>query len=143
VTTAILLAVAVVLLVIHSRDYLRHGSRPLELERRSCELVELVRRASDANQRISAGRVIRVESAERTLTGLWDPLRLERVIDNLLSNAVKFSRDGGRVRVRLNGDGTNARLVVMDCGHLSNLEEPHVFTEHVRRFLVGDTAETA
>jgi competence protein ComEA len=32
-TTAILLAVAVVLLIIHSQDYLRHGSRPLELER--------------------------------------------------------------------------------------------------------------
>jgi pimeloyl-ACP methyl ester carboxylesterase len=28
-----------------------------------------------------------------------------------------------------------SQLVTMTCGHLSNLEQPHVFTEHVRRFL--------
>ena len=36
-----------------------------------------------------------------------------------------------------------AQLVVMDCGHLSNLEEPHVFTAHVRRFLATAAAVPA
>ncbi|MBV8196210.1 MAG: alpha/beta hydrolase [Candidatus Dormibacteraeota bacterium] len=31
----------------------------------------------------------------------------------------------------------SAEIVTMDCGHLSNLEQPHVFTEHVRRFLAA------
>lgn len=36
-----------------------------------------------------------------------------------------------------------AQAVVMECGHLTNLEQPHVFTDHVTRFLAADVATRA
>lgn len=45
-----------------------------------------------------------------------DPERLRRVIGNLLSNAIKYSPDGGKVRVELHREGTDAIVVVSDEG---------------------------
>jgi signal transduction histidine kinase len=40
-----------------------------------------------------------VETVAREVVGLWDPVRVERVVSNLLSNAVKYSPEGGDVLV--------------------------------------------
>jgi CheY-like chemotaxis protein/two-component sensor histidine kinase len=45
-----------------------------------------------------------------------DPQRLQQVVWNLLSNAVKFTPRGGRVRVTLARDGSDAELSVIDNG---------------------------
>ncbi len=48
------------------------------------------------------------------LTG--DPARLQQVVWNLLSNAIKFTPRGGRVLVRLRGEGTHAEISISDTG---------------------------
>ena len=72
---------------------------------------------------------------------LGDERRIAQVLDNLLSNAVKFSREGGRVRVQLGGDGTNARLVVTDTGiGIPAGEQGHVFSRFYRAQAANDLA---
>ena len=45
-----------------------------------------------------------------------DGPRISQVIDNLVSNAVKFTDEGGRVTVRVTGDGDRLVLTVADTG---------------------------
>ena len=58
---------------------------------------------------------------------------------NLLSNAVKFTRDGGRVEVRLRPDGDAAVLRVSDDGEgFDPAIAPHLF----ERFRQADSSST-
>jgi signal transduction histidine kinase len=52
---------------------------------------------------------------EQGVTGLWDRLAVEQVVENLLSNALKFGA-AKPVTVRLRSDGRSACLEVQDCG---------------------------
>lgn len=52
---------------------------------------------------------------EAGVTGQWDRLRLEIMLDNLLSNAVKYA-PGKPITVRVRRDGAGARLEVRDRG---------------------------
>ena len=45
-----------------------------------------------------------------------DPVRVQQIVWNLLHNAVKFTPAGGRVTLRLERDGSEARLIVEDTG---------------------------
>ncbi len=47
--------------------------------------------------------------------GLWDPIRLEQIVNNLVSNAVKYGA-GQPIEVRVERAGDLARLVVEDHG---------------------------
>jgi two-component system, OmpR family, sensor kinase len=52
---------------------------------------------------------------EADVSGLFDPLAVEQIIDNLVSNALKFGA-GKPVTVRLRSDGRAACLEVQDSG---------------------------
>lgn len=72
-----------------------------------------------------------------TLVGVWDPVRLRRVLDNLLSNAVKYSPDGRDVDVWVGVEqsdaGSEALLRIADQGvDIPAADLPHVF-ERFRR----------
>src|SRR5207248_2730188 len=57
-----------------------------------------------------------------------DRVRLLQVVWNLLSNAIKFTPPGGEIDVRLERDGNDARLSVVDSGAGISAEFlPHVF----------------
>jgi signal transduction histidine kinase len=59
---------------------------------------------------------VRVERAEEPLLAEADPVRVQQIVWNLLHNAVKFTPAGGRVTLRQERDGGEARLIVEDTG---------------------------
>ena len=59
---------------------------------------------------------MRVETPETPICGEWDRDRLGQVLDNLLSNAVKYSRPGGEIVVRVEPNGSEAWVRVVDEG---------------------------
>jgi CheY-like chemotaxis protein/two-component sensor histidine kinase len=102
----------------------------LRLDVRAVDLKAIIREALDAVRPAAEAKAIRVEAvlAPGVASFLGDPSRLQQVIWNLASNAVKFTPTGGRVEVRLESDGTEARITVTDTGQgISPEFLPHVF----------------
>jgi signal transduction histidine kinase len=107
--------------------------REIMLVRRPTDLVALVRESVDDQQRRSQKHHLRVESSVSELVGVWDPVRLERVVGNLLSNAIKYSLPGGdvvvRVRLEERAHESWAILEVQDWGiGISEADLPRIFT---------------
>lgn len=62
-----------------------------------------------------------------------DPRRISQVIENLVSNGIKYTSDDGFVEVRVDSDGTDARLQVADNGPgVEAAEAPRVFERFYR-----------
>ncbi|MDQ4099988.1 MAG: PAS domain S-box protein [Chloroflexota bacterium] len=114
---------------------LRAG-QPLELQTALVDLVALAGSAVAEAQAATRRHTVRLEAPEPRLVGLWDALRLRRVIDNLLGNALKYS-EGGEIVVAVweecRRTGHRAVLAVRDEGvGIPAADLPHVF-EHYRR----------
>lgn len=114
----------------------RHAGQPLPLHLAPADLVTLVRQVA-AYQQIIAGHQIRIETAAAALTGEWDAVRLERVIDNLLANAIKYSPGGSEITVTLarheDAAGAWAVLTVRDQGlGIPAADLPHIFDRFYR-----------
>jgi len=75
-------------------------------------IVEVVVR--NAEPSAQAGSPLRLDAPGPVL-GTWDPGRLEQIAEALLANALKYGR-GRPIDVRVESDGTTARLVVRDGG---------------------------
>lgn len=68
---------------------------------------------------------------------LYDEDKVSKVVTNLLSNAIKYTDEGGRVKVDLSLDGTDAVIRVSDNGKgIPDKEKPHLFD----RFWQGEGA---
>lgn len=67
---------------------------------------------------MEAGYPNRIESSleANEPNGVWDPDRLEQVIENLVMNALKYGIPGGIVRVRTSSDESSLELVVHNEG---------------------------
>ena len=114
---------------------MRIESVPVELSSVLREAAETVRPQADARavsvEVLAGGPAAAVVSGDRT--------RLVQVFWNLLHNAVKFSREGGRVRVRVGAADGAARVEVEDDGDgIAPEFLPHVF----ERFRQADMAST-
>jgi signal transduction histidine kinase len=96
---------------------------PIELGPVIEAALEAVRPAIDAKDidlRLSVDREVGAV--------LGDPSRLQQIVWNLLSNAIKFTPNGGRVEVRLEKIGSDARITVSDDGAgISESFLPYVF----------------
>jgi PAS domain S-box-containing protein len=116
------------------------AGRRLELERRSCDLVALVRELVD-EQTATAGHTIRVDAKVSSLVGEWDPARLERVLANLLSNALKYSAEGSEVTIELELVDDRANVRVRDRGvGIAEHDRARIFEWFVRGENVEHTA---
>jgi signal transduction histidine kinase len=113
------------------------AGRPVELHSEPTDLVALAWQAAAEQQRTTERHRIRVQTAETKLIGVWDPVRLGRVLDNLVSNAIKFSPAGGDVVVTVareaDAAGEWAVLSVRDEGiGIPAADLPHVFERFQR-----------
>ena len=73
------------------------------------ECLALVRPQAEA-------RGIGFEAADTDAVVLADRMRLKQVLLNLLGNAVKYNREQGRVRLRVEPEGTDWRVDIVDEG---------------------------
>ena len=115
------------------QDYVRRATRLLDITRLETGNLQLEPAATDLSQLVlSTVRRYEAEAAhqqcalqydiEPDVSGRFDPLAVEQVIDNLVSNAVKFGA-GKPVSVRLRSDGRAACLEVQDSGIGMSLDQ--------------------
>jgi K+-sensing histidine kinase KdpD len=109
---------------------LRNGS--LALDPRPVDLGKLVGAAAERMRDDFARAGVELTLAPASVTGSWDPLRIEQVVTNLLSNALKYG-DKQPVEVRVEEEGDWALLSVTDHGRgIAAAEQPHVFKPFAR-----------
>jgi PAS domain S-box-containing protein len=113
----------------------------LSLEPRPVRFADLVEGEIEAVRLDAKDAGLTLDSAlPETLPPVpGDPPRLQQIVRNLLSNAIKFTPPGGRVHVRLERAGVEARLMVSDTGiGIAPGFLPHVF----ERFRQADSSMT-
>ncbi|MGZ6125512.1 MAG: MASE1 domain-containing protein [Myxococcales bacterium] len=105
----------------------------LKLEREEMDLAASVREGLARFEGQLAGAGCRVElHLEGRLTGSWDRMRLDQVIDNLLSNAAKYGA-GKPIEVRLDERGEHVVLEVRDHGiGIDPADQPRIFGQFER-----------
>jgi signal transduction histidine kinase len=133
---------------LNARTVLKHVNDLLDLARleakqmtvryAAADLARLVRLEADHFEALAQERRIELGiEAPPSLPAQCDAAKIERVLLNLLSNAFKFVPDGGRIRVSLRTEGTNAFLSVADSGPGVAPEMREIIFE---RFRQGDGA---
>jgi signal transduction histidine kinase len=88
------------------------------------------------HQQTTDRHLLRMETNVPDLIGVWDRVRLGRVLDNLVGNAVKYSPRGGAIEVRVDLEEHAERWAVLrvsDKGEgIPAGDLPHIF-ERFRR----------
>jgi signal transduction histidine kinase len=125
------------------------SGRPLDLDLHPTDLVATARRVVAEHQRTSERHSIDVQTGAEEIVGLWDTVRIERVLGNLLSNAVKYSPRGGDILLRISREHDEtaaawAVLTVEDQGiGIPRADLPHVFDRfHRGSNVIGKIAGT-
>src|SRR5204862_814603 len=71
-----------------------------------------------------------------------DAMRLAQVLSNIVANAVKYTQPGGRIRVSLRADGSDAVVIVQDSGlGISARLLPFIFDQYVQADRTLDHAQ--
>jgi PAS domain S-box-containing protein len=96
-------------------DIERVASGKIRLHRHPLDMAEMVRRAV-ASFTGNSGLDRHIEISVEPVWVDGDAVRLEQVLANIVTNAVKYTPAGGRIRVSLRGDETDAVLSVEDTG---------------------------
>ena len=122
-------------------DVSRIVSGKLNLDVRPLDIASVVRAAINVVRPAADAKGITLDYHAEPGVGAIsaDSARLHQIIWNLLSNAVKFTPHGGKICVRVEQDGSNARVTVNDTGQGIDAEFlPRVFD----RFRQADSSTT-
>lgn len=80
-----------------------------------------------------------IKSGLNTAVIKADLVRVRQIVDNIVMNAIKFSRDGGKVNIKLEKRGPNVELIIEDNGEgIDPKFMPHIF----ERLQQGDNSST-
>jgi signal transduction histidine kinase/CheY-like chemotaxis protein len=122
-------------------DVSRIVSGKLNLEVRPLDITSVTRAAINVVRPAADAKAISIDYfAEPGLGAISaDSARLHQIIWNLLSNAVKFTPHGGKICVRVEQDGADARVTVKDTGQGI---EPEFLPRVFDRFLQADSSTT-
>jgi signal transduction histidine kinase len=122
-------------------DISRIATNNLRFDPKPADLNSAVSAACETVRPAAAARGVDLDLTRfgGSLIVLGEPVRLQQIVWNLLTNAIKFNEPGGRVTVRVEAEGQNARVVVEDSG-IGILPEflPHIFD----RFRQADGSPT-
>lgn len=122
-------------------DVSRIVSGKLNLEVRPLDIASVTRAAINVVQPAADAKGITIEySAELGVGAISaDSARVHQIVWNLLSNAVKFTPHSGKISVRVDQGGSDARVTVKDTGQGIDAEFlPRVFD----RFRQADSSTT-
>jgi PAS domain S-box-containing protein len=90
----------------------------VHLRKERLDLPTVVRQAADSVSALVTEKghslVVAGDAAELAVEA--DPVRLEQVLVNLLTNAAKYTDPGGRIEIRLERLGDQARIGIKDSG---------------------------
>jgi signal transduction histidine kinase len=111
-------------------DTSRIATGKLQFEPRPTDLNSTVKAALETVRAMAASRNIElsVTLSPAMQVVMGEPVRLQQIAWNLISNAIKFTEPGGRVTVRTETQGREARIIVSDNGiGIAPDFLPHVF----------------
>lgn len=98
-------------------DVSRMQSNTLKLSLNPCDLAWIVKEAIENQRQAAPSRTIQLDlSAEDKVPVQADSDRIAQVVTNYLTNALKYSTPDRPVEVRLEVEGTIARVTVSDQG---------------------------
>ena len=121
---------------------MENGVIPLDLSRVDVgELAEAACAAVRPTLFLPAGVVLLTEIQPEPAPVEADRAQLERVVQNLLTNAAKFTRRDGVVAVRVDRDGEQVRISVVDTGiGIPPAEQSRIFERFFRTSLAWKSA---
>ena len=93
---------------------LEAGAMPLSLE--PCDLVAVTKEAIETLGSPTDRVNIRFAPPPKSVRIVCDPDVISRVISNILGNAVAFSPKGGEIRIRIEENGAETRVLLSDQG---------------------------
>ena len=97
-------------------DVSRIEARRLQLERRTVDLVALVREVIERAVQVAEDHPIRVSAVDSLPCEGVDPGRIEQVLVNLISNAAKYGYAGSEILVEIRQNGHAAEVSVTNRG---------------------------
>jgi PAS domain S-box-containing protein len=99
-------------------DVARLSQGKMDLRRDRIDVASIARAAVESVQPLlrDRGHEVLVDTPSEPVWIFADPARIEQVLTNLLTNAAKYTDPGGRIRVIVRHEGSNAVVRVLDTG---------------------------
>ncbi|BCL79289.1 GAF domain-containing protein [Ktedonobacteria bacterium brp13] len=114
-------------------DVSRIRAGKLELQKQSCDVVQIVHEIIENQQQIADDRVIHLELPAEKMEICGDADRIGQVVSNYMTNALKYSAFEKPVAVSVVPDGAEVRVTVSDQGPgLTSEEQKHVWERFYR-----------